>query len=101
MAAAKPRLPKSLKVERRGAIAIVTLARPEKRNALNDSTVLGLERFFETLPAGVKAVVLNAEGKHFSAGLDLSELKVLSFKRQLLEARIERLEQYRDRWPTP
>jgi len=72
------RLPKSLKAERRGAIAIVTLARPEKRNALNDATVLGLETFFDTLPAGVKAVVLNAEGKHFSAGLDLSELKVLS-----------------------
>src|ERR1043166_8655004 len=72
------RLPKSLKVEQRGAIAILTLARPEKRNALNDTTVLGLEAFFETLPAGVKAVVLNAQGDHFSAGLDLSELKILS-----------------------
>src|ERR1041384_5395871 len=78
MRAARPGLPKSLKVERRGAVAIVTLARPEKRNALNDAAVQGLERFFDTLPAGVKAVVLNAEGKHFSAGLDLSELKVLS-----------------------
>ena len=73
-----PKLPSSLKVELRGAVAILTLARPEKRNALNDTTVLGLETFFETLPAAVKAVVLNAEGKHFSAGLDLSELKVLS-----------------------
>src|SRR5438874_7426195 len=75
---AQRRLPKSLKVQRRGAIAIVTLARPEKRNALNNTTVLGLETFFATLPASVKSVVLNAEGKHFSAGLDLSELKVLS-----------------------
>ena len=49
-----PKLPKTLKVERRGAVAILTLARPEKRNALNDATVLGLEAFFETLPAGVK-----------------------------------------------
>ena len=87
MAAAKPRLPKSLKVERRGAVAIVTLARPEKRNALNDTTVLGLECFFETLPAGVKAVVLNAEGKHFSAGLDLSELKVLSTEEGVAHSR--------------
>src|ERR1700755_2823888 len=78
MAQRLPKLPKSLKVERRGAVAIMTLARPEKRNALNDATVLGLETFFDTLPAGVRAVVLNAEGKHFSAGLDLSELKVLS-----------------------
>ena len=44
--AKRPRLPKSLKVERRGAVAILTLARPEKRNALNDATVLGLETFF-------------------------------------------------------
>ena len=73
-----PTLPNSLKVEQRGAVAIITLARPEKRNALNDTTVLGLETFFETLPAGVKAVVLNAQGDHFSAGLDLSELKVMS-----------------------
>src|SRR5689334_3487968 len=75
---AQPRLPKSLKAERRGAVAILTLARPEKRNALNDATVLGLETFFSALPAGVKAVVLHAQGAHFSAGLDLSELKILS-----------------------
>src|SRR2546430_2068715 len=82
------RLPKSLKVQRRGAIAIVTLARPEKRNALNDTTVLGLETFFATLPASVKAVVLNAEGKHFSAGLDLSELKVLSTEDGIAHSRM-------------
>ena len=48
--AQRPKLPKSLKAERRGPVAIVTLARPEKRNALNDTTVLGLETFFATLP---------------------------------------------------
>jgi (methylthio)acryloyl-CoA hydratase len=83
-----PRLPKSLKIERRGAVAILTLARPEKRNALNDAIVLGLETFFETLPAGVKAVVLNAEGQHFSAGLDLSELKVLSTEEGIAHSRV-------------
>src|SRR6476660_4551794 len=88
MKTARPKLPKSLKVERRGAVAIVTLARPEKRNALNDTTVLGLEMFFETLPAGVKAVVLNAQGKHFSAGLDLSELKVLSTEDGVAHSRV-------------
>src|SRR5213080_908168 len=88
MTAARPKLPKSLKVERRGAVAILTLARPEKRNALNDTTVLGLEAFFENLPAGVKAVVLNAEGAHFSAGLDLSELKVLSTEEGIAHSRV-------------
>ena len=82
------KLPKSLKTERRGPVAIVTLARPEKRNALNDTTVLGLEAFFATLPAAVKAVVLNAEGKHFSAGLDLSELKILSTEEGIAHSRV-------------
>src|SRR5436853_2676180 len=88
MTTARPKLPKSLKVERRGAVTIVTLARPEKRNALNDTTVRGLQTFFETLPSGVKAVVLNAEGKHFSAGLDLSELKVLSTEGGIAHSRM-------------
>jgi (methylthio)acryloyl-CoA hydratase len=88
MAKRPPKLPKSLKVQRRGAVAILTLARPEKRNALNDTTVLGLESFFATLPAGVKAVVLHAEGKHFSAGLDLSELKVLSTEQGVAHSRL-------------
>jgi len=83
-----PKLPKSLKVERRGAIAILTLARPEKRNALNDTTVLGLEAFFAEPPKGVKAVVLNAQGPHFSAGLDLSELKVLSTEEGVAHSRV-------------
>jgi enoyl-CoA hydratase/carnithine racemase len=77
-----------LTVARRGAVAILTLARPEKRNALNDTTVLGLEVFFETLPAAVKAVVLNAQGAHFSAGLDLSELKVLSTEEGIAHSRV-------------
>jgi len=85
---AQPRLPKSLKVERRGAVAILTLARPEKRNALNDATVLGLETFFTTLPTGVKAVVLAAQGAHFSAGLDLSELKILNTEEGIEHSRV-------------
>jgi enoyl-CoA hydratase/carnithine racemase len=71
------RLPKSLVVAREGEVAILRLARPEKRNALNDELVLGLETFFESFPQDVKAVVLHAEGEHFSAGLDLSELTAL------------------------
>ncbi|WP_298967542.1 crotonase/enoyl-CoA hydratase family protein [uncultured Methylobacterium sp.] len=64
----------SLRVERRGAVAIVTLARPAKRNALDDGMVLGLERIVHSLPEEVRALVLAAEGPHFCAGLDLAEL---------------------------
>jgi enoyl-CoA hydratase/carnithine racemase len=69
-----PELPASLHAERQGALALLRLTRPHKRNALDDATVLGLESFFTRLPADVKAVVLFGEGEHFSAGLDLSEL---------------------------
>jgi enoyl-CoA hydratase/carnithine racemase len=68
-------LPASLTAGRQGNVAIVRLARPHKRNALDDTTVLGLETFFTSLPADIGAVVLHGEGDHFSAGLDLSELQ--------------------------
>jgi len=67
-------LPASLKTTRRGAIAHLRLARPEKRNALDDATVLGIETFFTRLPEDVRAIVVSGEGQHFSAGLDLSEV---------------------------
>ncbi|MBE1493403.1 enoyl-CoA hydratase/carnithine racemase [Amycolatopsis lexingtonensis] len=67
-------LPPSLRLELHGEVAVLRLSRPEKRNALDDATVLGLEAFFGAPPAGVKAVVLDAVGDHFSAGLDLAEL---------------------------
>ncbi|GAB2533672.1 crotonase/enoyl-CoA hydratase family protein [Spirosoma aerophilum] len=64
-----------LNVEQQDELLIVTINRPEKRNAINDSLLLGLETIFSTVPEGVKAAVLCAEGPHFSAGLDLSELQ--------------------------
>ncbi|WP_219417828.1 crotonase/enoyl-CoA hydratase family protein [Pseudonocardia nigra] len=68
-------LPPSLQVERDGAdVAVLRLTRAAKRNALDDPTVLGIEAFFATPPSWAKAVVLDADGEHFSAGLDLSEL---------------------------
>ena len=67
-------LPRSLKAERRDDIAILHLARAEKRNAIDDPTVFGIEAFFTGLPDGIKAAVLAAEGEHFCAGLDLGEL---------------------------
>jgi len=67
-------LPSSLTVEIDGPIAIIRISRAAKRNALDNATILGLEAFFATPPAEIKAVVLAADGDHFSAGLDLSEL---------------------------
>jgi enoyl-CoA hydratase/carnithine racemase len=69
-------LPASLTAERLENIAILRLSRPQKRNALDDTIVNGIEIFFAELPEDIRAVVLHGEGDHFSAGLDLSELTV-------------------------
>ncbi len=68
-------LPDCLKVQRRGAVAILTLDRPEKRNALSDELVLGLTVAFNNVPEDVLAIVLNGSGDHFCGGLDLNELQ--------------------------
>jgi enoyl-CoA hydratase/carnithine racemase len=69
-----PSLPSSLSAERRGKVAVLSLMRPRKRNALDDTTIRGIESFFSAVPGDIKAVVLRGEGEHFSAGLDLGEL---------------------------
>src|ERR1700692_413101 len=61
-AAEFPDLPSTLRAERQGAVAVLKLARPDKRNALDDATVLGIEAFFSSIPDGIGAVVLAAAG---------------------------------------
>jgi (methylthio)acryloyl-CoA hydratase len=65
----------NLHLEIRDHIAIVRLARPAKRNALSDELILAVRDAFDNLPDTVRAAVLDGEGEHFCAGLDLSELK--------------------------
>ncbi len=63
-----------IRVELDGDVAVATLARPEKRNALNEDFVRQLQDLFGEIPrTGLKAVVLAADGDHFCAGLDLVE----------------------------
>ena len=55
-------------------VLVATLNRPDKRNALDESSVEDLITLFSTAPrAGVRAIVLAANGDHFCAGLDLVE----------------------------
>jgi enoyl-CoA hydratase/carnithine racemase len=68
-------LPKSLSAEKLGRIATLRLNRPQKRNALDDGTIVGIDTFFSALPDDIGSVLLCSEGDHFSAGLDLSELR--------------------------
>lgn len=66
-----------LHVELRGdqqQVALITLNRPAKRNALNDGLVLAIRDVFQGMPHSVRAAVIHGNGSHFCAGLDLSEL---------------------------
>ncbi len=64
-----------ISLEMRGDVAIITLCRPAKRNALNDALVAALRDVFQNLPPQAKAAVIEGQGDHFCAGLDLSELR--------------------------
>ena len=68
-------LPASLKIELRGNTLLVGINRPDKRNAINDELVLGLEKIFSHIPEEANCAIIYGVGKHFSAGLDLSELE--------------------------
>jgi enoyl-CoA hydratase/carnithine racemase len=65
--------PALLDISVEGRVAHLTMQRPEKRNALNDSLVSAFEAFFARPPKQVRAIIVAGSGGHFSAGLDLSE----------------------------
>jgi methylglutaconyl-CoA hydratase len=63
-----------------GAVALVTLNRPEKRNALNDAVVAGLKGALRAADAdgAVRVVVVTGAGSDFCSGADLSALQKIS-----------------------
>jgi len=69
----------SLLIENRGAVRILTMNRPEKRNALNAELAQGLLDALHAADAdeSVGALVLTGAGQGFCAGADLSEFKDL------------------------
>ena len=78
---------KSLQFKRRGAIGVLLLDRPQKRNALSDGMVEEIDACLGAVPEGVKALVLHGAGKHFCAGLDLAELSDRSAAQGMLHSR--------------
>jgi enoyl-CoA hydratase/carnithine racemase len=61
-----------LRVTQAGALLHVRLARPEKRNAVNEEMLEELHACFRRLPSDTRAVIVTGEGEHFCAGLDLT-----------------------------
>jgi|CXWL01.1.fsa_nt_gi enoyl-CoA hydratase/carnithine racemase len=82
----------NLLVENRGAVRVLTMNRPEKRNALNTALTRELLDGLRAADAAdsVAAVVLAGAGKGFCAGADLSEFKdLVPEKQHLVDERAE------------
>jgi enoyl-CoA hydratase/carnithine racemase len=59
-----------------GSVAVLTLNRPEARNSLSEGLIAGIDAALREIhdDARVRAVVIAANGKAFSAGHDMKEL---------------------------
>ena len=59
-----------------GAVATITLNRPDAANAQNTQMIEDIDACFDEAEADddVRVVIIGAEGKHFSAGHDLKEI---------------------------
>jgi enoyl-CoA hydratase/carnithine racemase len=77
-----------LSIERHGDVAVVTLQRPEKRNALSIELRLELADAFRQLGSddGVGCAVLTGSGPAFCSGMDVTQFGGdLEHKRRLVE----------------
>jgi enoyl-CoA hydratase/carnithine racemase len=66
-----------LRTETTDGVLTVTLARPERRNAIDGELAAALREAFEAAAddAGVRALILTGEGRAFSAGGDLARFE--------------------------
>ena len=81
-----------LKVEIEDKVALVTMDRPEKRNAIDLHLHTGLEHIFRDLSYDhdVGAIVLTGSDKAFAAGADIKELRDKTFSDVYAEQLITR-----------
>ncbi|MDN2501551.1 crotonase/enoyl-CoA hydratase family protein [Nocardia nova] len=68
--------PPPVLVERRGPVMIITMNRPEVRNAVDHAMALGLEKACDAFEAdpNVRVAVLTGAGGYFSSGMDLKAM---------------------------
>ena len=66
-----------VETSRRGAVAHVTIRRPEVHNAFNEHVIAQLKEAFDRLreDSSIRVVVLAGEGRSFSAGADLEWMR--------------------------
>ncbi|MFN2388072.1 MAG: enoyl-CoA hydratase/isomerase family protein [Actinomycetota bacterium] len=65
----------SLSVDRDGDVTTITIARPERRNALDSPTARALAAAVDDASQAARAVILTGAGDAFCAGGDLDELE--------------------------
>lgn len=65
----------TVRVESEGDLSVVTIARPERRNALDSATASALAQAIEDASRQTYAIVLTGAGEGFCAGGDLDELE--------------------------
>lgn len=69
----------TIKVETDGALALITLNRPEKRNAISATMIAELLAALKEVESGSERVaIISGAGKAFCAGMDLDALKSLA-----------------------
>jgi methylglutaconyl-CoA hydratase len=69
----------TLKLEHDGEIAIITLARPEKRNAISTQMIEDLLAALEAIDeSAARVAIITGEGKAFCAGMDLEGLRAIA-----------------------
>jgi methylglutaconyl-CoA hydratase len=79
-------------IETKGSVRILTLNRPGKRNALNDSLVQALKGALKEADSdeALRAIVIRGAGKDFCSGADLESLRKIienSYEENLDDAR--------------
>jgi methylglutaconyl-CoA hydratase len=84
--------------EDRGSIAILTLNRPERRNALSRALVAELRDILDHASAqdGVRVVILTGSGSVFCAGMDLKEAAAAGESAESERETIAIMEQFAD-----
>jgi methylglutaconyl-CoA hydratase len=71
----------TLKLEFDGALAVITLTRPDKRNAISSQMIDELLAVLADVQASsARVAILTGEGKAFCSGMDLDELRAIAMR---------------------
>ena len=82
----------AVRVTRDGPVAVVTLARPAKSNAMDGEVTCALLNAVRSLSASgdVRAMVLTSDGAAFSAGGDIQTIREMGADRGIRDAILDK-----------